>query len=260
MMSKIFILSILVLNSCASQKPNNISKKEALDSISIDGDWEVISIHGQKDFSQKPNMSFSQKDQHVGGNSGCNNYGGEFSIKGSDISFGQMTSTMMACIGDNTEDRFFSALDQVKSYSIKDGKLQLIDKNQNIVLELQNPKKQKGVSRIIYRANSRAFFKEIIVSENEVFIKNDRNDKNHTQLKTTKINWKACLRLLSQATIDELPKLKAPTSKRLYDGAAHANLIVEKDGKKITSITFDHGHPPKAIEALVEQLLSISEK
>ena len=45
MMSKIFILSILVLNSCASQKPNNISKKATLDSISIDGDWEVISIH-----------------------------------------------------------------------------------------------------------------------------------------------------------------------------------------------------------------------
>ncbi len=69
MISKIFILSILILNSCASQKPNNISKQTNLDSISIDGDWEVISIHGQKDFSQKPNMSFSQKDQHIGGNS-----------------------------------------------------------------------------------------------------------------------------------------------------------------------------------------------
>jgi predicted transcriptional regulator len=56
------------------------------------------------------------------------------------------------------------------------------------VLELQNPKKQKGVSRIIYRANSRAIFKEIIVSENEVFIKTDRNNKNHTQLKTTKMD------------------------------------------------------------------------
>jgi len=241
------------------KNPTIFQKKTALDLISIDGDWEVISIHGQKDFSQKPNMSFSQKDQQVGGNSGCNNYGGKFSIKGNDISFGQMMSTMMACIGDNTEDRFFSALDQVKSYSFKNGKLQLIDKNQNIVLELQNPKKQKGISRIIYRANSRAIFKEIIVSENEVFIKNDRNDKSHTQLKTTKINWKACLRLLSQIDVDELPKLKAPTSKRLYDGAAHANLIVEKDGKKITSCTFDHGYPPKAIEALIEYLLSLKE-
>ncbi len=46
MISKIFILSILVLNSCASQKPNNISKQTNLDSIPIDGDWEVISIHG----------------------------------------------------------------------------------------------------------------------------------------------------------------------------------------------------------------------
>ena len=125
------------------KNPTIFQKKTALDLISIDGDWEVISIHGQKDFSQKLNMSFSQKDQQVGGNSGCNNYGGKFSIKGNDISFGQMMSTMMACIGDNTEDRFFSALDQVKSYSFKNGKLQLIDKNQNIVLELQNPKKAK---------------------------------------------------------------------------------------------------------------------
>ena len=136
-MSKIFILSILVLNSCASQKPNNIPQKAASDLTAIDGDWEVISIHGQKDFSQKPNMSISQKDQQVGGNSGCNNYGGKFSIEGNNISFGQMMSTMMACIGDHTEDRFFSALDQVKSYSFKDDKLQLIDKNQKAFSELR---------------------------------------------------------------------------------------------------------------------------
>ena len=59
MMSKIFIFSILVLNSCASQKPNNISKKATLDSISIDGDWEVISVHSCLDSFEfcVPNLS-----------------------------------------------------------------------------------------------------------------------------------------------------------------------------------------------------------
>jgi hypothetical protein len=51
--------------------------------------------------------------------------------------------------------------------------------------------------------------------------------------------------------------LEAPTSLRNHDGAAIATLGVSKDKEETISNSFDHGHPPKAIEALVNKVLSI---
>ena len=51
--------------------------------------------------------------------------------------------------------------------------------------------------------------------------------------------------------------LKAPTDKRLYDAAPQAILGVIRGDMEIRSTPFDHGHPPKPIEALVTKVLSI---
>jgi heat shock protein HslJ len=37
------------------------------------------------------------KDGTVGGNMGCNGFGGDYSVKGETITFGNLISTMMAC-------------------------------------------------------------------------------------------------------------------------------------------------------------------
>ena len=59
--------------------------------------------------------------------------------------------------------------------------------------------------------------------------------------------------------LQTLNKLKAPTEKRLHDGAAHATLAFRQGDMEVMSPTFDHGHPPKEIEALVNKVLSIKE-
>jgi hypothetical protein len=70
-------------------------------------------------------------------------------------------------------------------------------------------------------------------------------------------DWEALESLLKAIDVENLNRLKAPTDKRLYDGAPHATLSVIKGDVEMMTPTFDHGTPPKEIEALVNKVLSI---
>jgi hypothetical protein len=72
-------------------------------------------------------------------------------------------------------------------------------------------------------------------------------------------DWKDLSLILKNAEIENLDKLKAPTDKRLFDGAAHATLSISNGDIEIVTPTFDHGYPPKAIETLVNKVLSLAE-
>ncbi len=109
---------------------------------------------------------------------------------------------------------------------------------------------------IKYQAFSRGFFQEILLSEKNIIFYDNRDYKNAKTYKISKKEWEEFMRLLSAIDVKELPKLKAPTAKRLYDGVPHATLTIEKKGETTTSSSFDHGHPPKQIKALVEKVLS----
>jgi len=65
--------------------------------------------------------------------------------------------------------------------------------------------------------------------------------------------------LLNAINIKSLPELEAPTNKRLFDGAAHTTVTLIQNKIEVTSSSFDEGHPPKDIEALVNKILSIKE-
>lgn len=109
---------------------------------------------------------------------------------------------------------------------------------------------------IKYQAFSRGFFQEILVSEKHIIFYDDREYKNAKTHKISKKEWEEFMRLLSAIDVEALPKLKAPTAKRLYDGAPHASLTIEKKGGTTTSSSFDHGHPPKQLNAMVDYILS----
>jgi hypothetical protein len=57
--------------------------------------------------------------------------------------------------------------------------------------------------------------------------------------------------------LQSLEKLKAPSTDSYRDAALAATLTLEKDGQNISTPTFDHGNPPKEIEALVNKLLAV---
>jgi len=114
---------------------------------------------------------------------------------------------------------------------------------------------EQGIT-IIYQASSRGSFEEITVSKDSFSISSDRAKKDITFYKTTSKDWNESLKLLDAIKLNQLPNLKAPTSMRQYDGAAHATLIIKNDKEEIKSNSFDHGYPPEEIKSLVEKLLS----
>lgn len=119
---------------------------------------------------------------------------------------------------------------------------------------------QDNANMVTYEAFSRGLFLRATFSNNQVMVFKDRNNAE----KGTKV-------VLSTAQINELntllksidPKtmgtLKAPTDKRLYDGAAHASLTMVVKGETYATPGFDHGAPPAAIEKFVTKLVSYTQ-
>ena len=73
------------------------------ESASLVGQWALVS-HGPAE-SQTPaaegvdtSIEF-KSDGTLGGNVGCNGFGGDYKVKGYEIAFGQIMSTLMFCEG-----------------------------------------------------------------------------------------------------------------------------------------------------------------
>lgn len=124
----------------------------------------------------------------------------------------------------------------------------------------ENKNQEKGMS-VEYEAMSRGYFLKIVYRGNSISVGKDRNDL--SQNKTIKLSSQEeneLNQMLAKFDPKTLPNLKWPTEKRYYDGAAHANLVIIKDGETYTGAGFDHGFPPKEIEQFVKKLVELSER
>lgn len=72
----------------------------------------------------RPTIFFGRNGE-CKGNTGCNSYGGDYTVQGSAISFGMLIQTERACL-DSYEGPFMTALSTAKSYEITaDGTLRI---------------------------------------------------------------------------------------------------------------------------------------
>ncbi len=110
---------------------------------------------------------------------------------------------------------------------------------------------------IEYSAISRGIFNEVKISNNSISVQKDRNSKPLV----TELNNEMredLMNKLDGIDITLLPELKAPTEKRLFDGAAHATLKITVDGKIYSTASFDHGFPPEEIKPTLQQNSAVS--
>ena len=114
---------------------------------------------------------------------------------------------------------------------------------------------------IQYEANTRGFYQKLVVQNHTISSTNDRNGKkNPIVQKISDADWNALIFELNKVDLESLPNLKAPTEKRFYDGAAHANVTFVSNEVEYTANGFDHGFPPVEIEKLVNKILKLTEK
>ncbi|MDO8316458.1 MAG: hypothetical protein Q7T12_02935 [Flavobacterium sp.] len=114
---------------------------------------------------------------------------------------------------------------------------------------------------IEYTANTRGFYQKITVKNQMLTVSKDRdgNDK-PVPTKISDTDWKELVDCFKKVELDSLSKLKAPSEKRFYDGAAIANLKITFKDKTYETDSFDHGFPPKEIKKLVNTITSLAKE
>lgn len=86
--------------------------------------WRLVELNGSPaDDAVSSTLVISAGN--VGGNGGCNTFGGELKLTATSIDISQIISTMMACDGLRQEQAYFAALEAADAYSIVDGDLVL---------------------------------------------------------------------------------------------------------------------------------------
>lgn len=111
---------------------------------------------------------------------------------------------------------------------------------------------------IEYAAFSRGYYKQITINKKEVLVTSQRGAEPKV-MPCTEHDWQTLIADLKTVDIENISNLKAPSDRRLFDGAAIAQLNIAYKDTIYESTSFDHGNPPKEIEAVVKEIISISE-
>jgi heat shock protein HslJ len=87
---------------------------------------------------QEPYFVLNPESHRVSGSGGCNGLTGRYELKGDELTFRQMASTMMACPkGMDAEAAFLKALTEAKTWKIAGQQLELLDARRNILASFE---------------------------------------------------------------------------------------------------------------------------
>lgn len=123
----IMVLGIL-LTACGSTPSLNGTK------------WRLTRLAGQPALTETE-VTLNLDDGALGGNDGCNSYGGSYTSEGSTINVGtDIFSTMMYCneqIQTQT-NAFYDALLKAETFKLANGKLSLFDSSGAVLAEFES--------------------------------------------------------------------------------------------------------------------------
>lgn len=137
-------ISVLILCSCSSMKKQN--RTNGINENPLSGtSWTISKITDfEPEETRKPvSLSFADTTDRVGGNAGCNHYGGHYSVKGNVLKLEKIISTKMACMpGMKTENKVLNILMTTDHYSILGDKLTLMQ-GDKVLAEFDRSKKEQ---------------------------------------------------------------------------------------------------------------------
>lgn len=119
--------ALLAFSACNSTKYNSSNKPVSLQ----DTYWKLIELNGQPvtdaGAHKEIYLTLNAKDNHAGGNGGCNGYGGSYELNpnGFNIKFGNFIRTQMACAGLDIENQYLKVFEMADSYYVTKDTLQL---------------------------------------------------------------------------------------------------------------------------------------
>lgn len=108
--------------------------------------WKLATLGGESAREVETTLVFGPQDGTIGGNGGCNSYGGAIAFEAEGIAISDIVSTLMACDGPQMaqERGFFGALQAAASLRIEDEALLLLDAQENVLATLSADGSDRG--------------------------------------------------------------------------------------------------------------------
>ena len=133
------VTTVFALSSCL---PRTVVTAE----LPENSRWKLVSLdmNGTKTPAldgTEVTLSFQTSGQ-VGGNSGCNSFGGSYRVEGTKIQFGEIMSTLMACADPKVMDQeqaYLAALQKISSYELSGDQLTLLNGDQPLLTFTRMP-------------------------------------------------------------------------------------------------------------------------
>jgi heat shock protein HslJ len=102
--------------------------------------WSLTELR-QRNILPGTTITLIENDGRLGGNGGCNSYGGEYTLQGQQVSIKEVAATVMGCttpegIG-TQEDTYFTTLREVVSFEITNDQLRLLNTAGEAILVYQ---------------------------------------------------------------------------------------------------------------------------
>jgi heat shock protein HslJ len=121
-------VALVALAACQPPHPAN-SEPEFRAAVS-GVDWELVELDGKTAATgaggRRATLRFDPDTTRVGGFSGCNRFGGSYSIAGDSLHFGPIAMTRMACsAGMELESALSAALQATQRYELSTTQLKL---------------------------------------------------------------------------------------------------------------------------------------
>jgi hypothetical protein len=115
--------------------------------------------------------------------------------------------------------------------------------------------KTKEFDKIAYEAQTRGNLVQLTIEGNKLSYKTYQKEGTKEITKRQLEELKA---IINELNLEEISDLKAPSEKRITDGALHAEFTIKIADKEYKSITFDAGNPPKELKKLEDFLYRLS--
>ncbi|MBX7170679.1 MAG: META domain-containing protein [Pyrinomonadaceae bacterium] len=133
----------LILSGKKNKPILKFKKKIDEEAKILSGKWKLISMVLEKDMaiplSEKP-ITLNISKNKIGGNGGCNSYGGDFLQKGKTVKFSRILSTKMWCDNGVIESQYLNALGKSVSYRFINEQLILTDEKKENTLVFEEIK------------------------------------------------------------------------------------------------------------------------
>ena len=131
----------LLIAACSASSSNPTSPSAPPTGTTLEGPtWVLTAGIPGAPRSGRGVIDITFENGHASGSSGCNSYGGSYTVAGSSLKFGPLTSTMMACADSSIMSReaaYVAALDKVDAYAISGTTLTLSGPSVNLVYSHQ---------------------------------------------------------------------------------------------------------------------------